>query len=459
MSETEQNKEKELGGGIPVEFSKVIKDFVNDIRVTFPEYSPIINKWWKENSTFDYIDEEEDKFKAIQESERKSIELLFSFCQKKYPQHFFEILYQNDEIYKEGSTVDTEFLPHIHFKDLWEFDITEKTRETIWKYLQLILFSIINTIDNKDAFGDTAKLFEAINENDFKNKLEETLGKMQEIFNLNGKSKTNNGEEDDYDVDNESDDVEGECDGSNNSRGPNLNMGDLPNPADLHEHISGMLEGKLGKLAKEIAEETAENLDLGIDMDGSSDMKDVLNKIVKNPGKLMGLVKNVGEKLDSRIKSGEIKESELIAEATELVNKMKNMPGMDGIQSMLSKMGMSGLAKGGKVNYGAMEAELNKKMRTAKMKERMKTKAEMNKLMKEQQQAATQSQMAQVSSKPPISEEELIALFSKEEKPVKTPRNANPNNQSSSQTQTQGQPQGTNTVSGKSKNNKKKGKK
>jgi hypothetical protein len=39
-----------------------------------------------------------------------------------------------------------------------------------------------------------------------------------------------------------------------------------------------MLEGKLGKLAKEIAEETAENLDLGIDMDGSSDMKDVFNK-------------------------------------------------------------------------------------------------------------------------------------------------------------------------------------
>ena len=47
-------------------------------------------------------------------------------------------------------------------------------------------------------------------------------------------------------------------------------MGDLPNPADLHEHITGMLEGKLGKLAKEIAEETAENLDLGIDMNGST---------------------------------------------------------------------------------------------------------------------------------------------------------------------------------------------
>jgi hypothetical protein len=99
---------------------------------------------------------------------------------------------------------------------------------------------------------------------------------------------------------------------------------------------------------------------------------------------------------------------------------------LDGIQAMLSKMGMSasGLGKGGKVNYGAMEAELNKKMRLAKMKERMHAKSEMNKAMKE----AQQNQQQQVSSKPAMTEDELIALFSKSEKPIKTPRNANPNN-------------------------------
>jgi hypothetical protein len=395
---------------IPLEFTKVIKDFVNDIKSTFPEYSPIINKWWKDPSNFDYIEEHEERKKAIEESEISSTKILFAFCQKKYPLKFFEILYQNDDIFKADTTSDTEFLPHIHFKDLWQFDITNKTRETIWKYLQLILFSIINTLDNKDAFGDTAKMFEAINEGDFKNKLEETLNKMQEIFNNSEKSTTDD----------------------NSNFGSNLNSEDLPNPADIHEHISGILEGKLGKLAKEIAEETAENLDLGIDMDGSSDMKDVLNKLVKNPGKLMGLVKNVGEKLDTRIKSGEIKESELIAEATEIMNKMKNMPGMDGIQSMLSKMGMGGLGKGGKVNYGAMEAELNKKMRNAKMKERMKAKAEMNKLAKNTQ---VQQQVELATQKPGISEEELIALFSKGEKAVKTPRNANAN-QNKTQDQT-----------------------
>jgi hypothetical protein len=441
MSGSESNKKE-----APEEFSRVIKDFVNDIKITFPEYLPIINKWWKDSSNFDYIEEEEARTKAIQQSEKTSTGILFSFCQKKYPVKFFEILYQNEEIFKEDSTVDTEFLPHIHFKDLWQFDITDKTRETIWKYLQLIMFSIINTIDNKEAFGDSAKLFEAINDGDFKNKLEETMSKMQDIFNMKS-----SGQDETDGTDGVDGDANSSGDGMGTNFGSNMNMGDLPNPADLHDHITGMLEGKLGKLAKEIAEETAENLDLGMDMDGNADMKDVFNKLVKNPGKLMGLVKNVGEKLDTRIKSGEIKESELIAEATEIMNKMKNMPGMDGIQEMLSKMGMSasGLGKGGKVNYGAMEAELNKKMRIAKMKERMHAKSEMNKAAKE---ADAQQQS---TSKPAMSEEELIALFSKGEKAEKTPRNANPNNQPPGQAPLQN----TTNSSTKSKNNKKKGKK
>ena len=396
---------------IPEEFSKVIRDFVCDMKVTFPEYSPIINKWWKDANNFDHIEDEEERKKSIEQSEKTSIGILFTFCKKKYPPRFFEILYQNDELFKEDSMMDTEFLPHIHFKDLWEFDITQKTRETIWKYLQLILFSIVNTIENKEMFGDTAKLFESINEDEFKSKLEETFTKMQEIFSQN--SDANNSSSDDGD--------------DKTIFGSNINMNDLPNAEDIHERISGMLDGKLGKLAKEIAEETAQNLD--IDLENANDMKDVFNNLIKNPNKMMGLVKSVGDKLDTRIKSGELKESELIAEATELMNKMKNMPGMDGIQSMLSKMGgmgnMGGMGKGAKMNYGAMEAELDKKMRLAKMKERMKSKAEMNKMMKETQ---TKLQEIKLQTPPVVSEEEIISLFSKEDKKTeKTTQNKNGN--------------------------------
>jgi len=60
---------------------------------------------------------------------------------------------------------------------------------------------------------------------------------------------------------------------------------------------------------------------------------------------------------------------------------MKNMPGMGNIQSMLSKMGMSGLG-GGKVNTSAMESQLNQRLKMAKTKERIRAKAEANAIAK-----------------------------------------------------------------------------
>lgn len=378
---------------IPEEFSKVIKDFVGDLKITFPEYDSFISKWWKEPEHFNFINNEEDRKLSYEKSISKSTKLLFDFCKKKLPPRFFDILYQNEDMFKEESDIDTEFLPKIHFKNLWQCDISDKTRQTIWKYLQLIMFSIVGTLENKEAFGDTAKLFEAINQDEFKGKLEETLSHMQGLFDLSGNFSANS---------------------ETNSHGINM-----PDAEQLHDHITGMLDGKLGQLAREIAEETASNLD--IDFNDATDMKDVFQTLMKNPTKLMGLVKTVGSKLDTKMKSGELKESELIAEASDIMNKMKNMPGMDNIQSMLSKMGMGNLSGlGGKVNIGAMEAQLNSKMKMAKTRERIRAKAEANAIAKEK--IEEKSNTVPVLQKPAISEEELIKLFKSSEKVERTPR-------------------------------------
>jgi hypothetical protein len=392
--------EKDSVKPVPEEFVKVIKDFIKDLKITFPEYIALLDKWWKSKEDFDHIDNENERNEIYQQSEKKTIKFLFDFCGKKIPPRFFDILYQNDEMFKEDSELDTEFLPNIHFKNLWQYDISVKTRETIWKYLQLILFSIVGTLENKDAFGDTAKLFEAINADEFKNKLEETLLQMQDLFDTSGNFGL------------------GDMSGNFEEKfGKGLNMEDMPDPSEIQDHITGMLDGKLGKLAREIAEETAS--DLNVDFENTTDMKDVFQNLIKNPTKLMGLVKNVGNKLDSKIKSGDLKETELIAEATEIMNKMKNMPGMGNIQSMMSKMGMGGLASGGKMNMGAMESNLNQRMKMAQMKERMQSKAEANAKMRAQQKEQTQT-----SNQPAVSEEELLKLFSSAEKAERTPRGA-----------------------------------
>jgi hypothetical protein len=355
----------------PDEFYKIINDFIADILITFPEYTGIISRWWK---------------REIEEKEKQTL-FVFRHCIKVFPERFFDILYKNVEIFSQDTEVSTEFLPGIVFSQLWNCDISDNTRETIWKYLQLILFSVIGTVHNSSELGDTAKLFEAINEEELKQKLEETLENMQNLFDTSGNDADNG-----------------------------VHMENMPNAQQLHEHLNSMMSGKIGKLALELAEETAK--DLNLDMENVGDAKDVFQKLFKNPGKMMKMVQNIGSKLDEKIKSGEIKESELMQEGMDLLNKMKDMPGMGDMQKMFSQMGIPGLGKGTKLNMGAMEAQLNRNMKTAKMKERMKTKVENKK--------NAFCNMADETNQKQVSEEEIMKIFSTGEKVEKTPRGAKP---------------------------------
>ena len=204
----------------PEEFYKIINDFIGDILITFPEYSGLISRWWNRPSDTPSMEEE---------SKKKETLFIFRHCVKAFPERFFDILYKNVEIFKEESEINTVFLPGIVFKQIWNLDISDNTKDTIWKYLQLILFSVIGSVNSSSDFGDTAKLFEAINEEELKKKLEETLNGMNNLFDTP------------------------KMDASFNK----VNMENIPNAEQLHEHINSMMGGKLGKLALELAEDTA----------------------------------------------------------------------------------------------------------------------------------------------------------------------------------------------------------
>ena len=389
---------------IPTEFTKIIYDLVNDILTTFPEY-------------MDGLDA--DLFNIKETKDEDSIEQVYNHVKKVIPERFFDILYKNEEIFGDEK-INTQFLPGIEFKNIWKSDISENTKGTIWKYLQLMLFTIIGKVDSQDSFGDAAKLFESINEDELKQKLEDTLGNLQNML----------------------DSDEGPIDVSG--------VDQLPNSEQVHDHISGLLDGKLGKLAKEIAEETA--AELNFDAEGATSVNDVFQSLFKNPGKLMNLVKNVGGKLDDKIKSGEIKESEIMEEASGLLGKMKDVPGMGDIQSMMKKMGMgmgggaggaggmdalsalsgmmgggsggaggmdalsalSGMMGGGgrnnKLNLGAMQNAMEQNMKSLekreKMKERMNEKADKRRIEMQLEKERLQSLPPTV----PLTEKELEEL-------------------------------------------------
>jgi hypothetical protein len=317
-----------------------------------------------------------------------------------------------------------EFLPGVDFRDVWATeDITDNTKDIIWKYLQLILFSIVNNLSDMGSFGDTAKLFEAIDDSELKTKLEEVIGEMGDMFGNAAGGQNTEGLDETFKKASEF--MNEAFAGAAPSGAPGTNGAGtappIPDASSIHEHLSGILNGKIGKLAKEIAEETA--ADLNLDMENETSMKGIFQQLLKNPGKLSGIIKSVGSKLDSKLKSGELKESEIMQEASELMSKMKSMPGMNNLASMLSKMGMNvpggmgGGGGGGKVNFGAMQSQLNKNMKQAQMRERL-----LKKVQDKQAAAAAQAAQQQQQQAHTIPQTPNTAVFKSGEKPAKTPR-------------------------------------
>lgn len=354
----EEQATKQVEPVVSKEFTKLMEDMIVDLKTTFPEYKGIIERW---------------SIKYPQVEERNSF--LLKHCLSILPERFFDILYKNSEIFEDGSLINTEFLPGIVFKQLWQFDISDKTKDTLWNYLQLIVFSIMGSVKDMKDFGDTAKLFEAINEDELKSKLQDTLEQLKGVF-------------------------ENKEEGGSSS---------LPNSEDIHGHIEDMMGGKLGQLAKELAEETAQ--DLEVDMEGAQTSQEVFQQLMSNPSKLMNMVKKVGGKIDSKLKSGELDEKELMKEGLDLFNKMKDMPGMENMNDILSKMGMGG--KGVKLNTGAMQARMDQMTKMEKMKERMRKNVEKKKLEKEEEKKLLE-QMSNLPTPPMLSDQQIEEMFGTE---------------------------------------------
>lgn len=387
--EEEQNEELDEEQGEepqpPADFHKIFSEFITDILNTFPEYTQIVARWWTLN--------------ADPETKEKELNYLINHCKSIFPERFFDILYKNEEMFKlenDNSGVNTEFLPGIIFKHLWNLNISENTKEIIWKYLQLILFAIVGNINDNNDFGDTAKLFEFIDENELKQKLEEAFSNMSETF-------------------------------GNNLHDPSLNMDasfNIPSANDINEHINSMLQGKLGKLAMELTQETAE--ELGDEFDETTDSKKIFEKLFKNPTKMMNIIKKIGNKLDEKISSGEINESELMSEGIELLNKLKNTAGLGDMQKLFNQFNIPGMGKGSKMNFNAMESQMNRNMKSAKMKERFKQKLESKRAQEElekmmNEQTSTQQQQQQQPTQQ-TTDEELFKIFRSGDKPEKTMR-------------------------------------
>ena len=269
----------------------VLKEFIDDLSLTFPEHKELMNKY--RSFTVDEFTDLNGKI---------------------YAENFFDILYKNEKIFNDE--VNSYYLPEINFSILWNTDITDATKENIWKYLQLILFTIISKTNDNKSFLNNIENFDELNFEELSTQIEETI--------------------------------------------KNMSGDNVPNAEKVNDAMKGMLDGKLGDLAKEIVDDAGTNIETEED----------LNSLLKDPSKLMSLVKNVGDKLDSKIKSGDINENELMSEATNLLGKMNDIPGFGSIKDMMSNLGMNM----NNINTSATENRMKHQATKNKNKERLQKK-------------------------------------------------------------------------------------
>ena len=299
---------------------------------------------------------------------KKKKKQLSDYCLQIYPERFFDIIYQNDDIFKPEKNINTFFLPSLDFKVIFnDTTVSDNTKKTIWKYLQLLMFTIVGNIKDKKDFGECMNLFDGIEEDALQDQLKETIDGISDFF-----KHIDEDDKQDKEQDKEED----------TSSKPSFTMPDMPDLDGMKSHLHSLFNGKIGSLAKEMAEEISDEfVDLlgGDSMNtGNIDQKDIMKKLMKNPKKIMDLMKKVTGKLDEKMKSGNISKDEIMREATDIMGKMKEMGGGDQFNDLMKNL-TKGMGKGMKFNQGAFDSMQKDMEKREKIVERLKKKSTLHK--------------------------------------------------------------------------------
>ena len=345
---------------LPDNFVSVMTDFVADLSTTFPEYRERWANYHSDTPTETWLE-------------------LYEYSMAVYPERFFDILYQNEEIFAETHEANTAFLPGMDFNLLYRCqDVSETTKKSIWKYLQLILFMVIGDVKDKDAFKDSANLFQGIDEGDLQEKLTEAMSGIGDFFkNMEqNQSEFQDGDGGQEHGDGKGNGERGEGEGQRNPReffdkmfgqSADASGNGMPNPDDLHSHLKGLFGGKLGSLAKELVDELTDDLQEahGLnpdDMNAQPGTKDLFAKLMKNPQKFMQIVQKINSKFQDKIKRGDLSQEDIMKEAGEMMNKMKEMGGNSKqMNEMFKNMAKSMGGMGGMGGMESMFSGMNKK--------------------------------------------------------------------------------------------------
>lgn len=268
-------------------FNECLKEFFEELKEVFPEFKQKIDDIY----IFDNIEKNNKYLKFFYKNAKKYSDLIST---------------KNEMLFSEGIVL----LKGIDFNFIWNSNISQTTKESIWKYLQL-LYSRAHICLNEAGSKKTAK--DVINKNVDYNKLtdeEKAFASILDKINF-----------DNIDVDEDNEGVGND----GNELLSNL-FGGLGENFMAENFAEELMGTEIGKLAEEIAGDINPT-DININ--------DLLSEITGNngnPENFNNLIGNITNKVVSKLQNSDVNEDKITTEANNIINKLssnKNLNNLD----------------------------------------------------------------------------------------------------------------------------------
>jgi hypothetical protein len=270
-----------------IQFNNYLVEFIQKLKIIVPTEKKLFGKYYKYYRTF--VDQ------------KKRVDFIAEFVQyiSKYNVEVSscdEGLFSEEEGYYPGKPI--QLMKGIDFKKLWKHELSDGSKESIWKYLQTLY--IIGTFVLKET-----------------DKYNELLKKQQEIvYNLLQNMKYEKKIKDDAAQLNQTEEK--------NSQGS----------FDL-SGLSELFDGD--NIIFQIAMEIAKEINLPGEI-GNDPISAISMLFSKDSSKLQEIIAKVGNKLTSVLKEKGLSEQDLLAQAKDMnakiLSKLKGIPGMPDIEQL-----------------------------------------------------------------------------------------------------------------------------
>lgn len=288
----------------------IFNNFIRDLSKTYPEIKSCLYR------NYEYCLVEEDK--------------KLSECPKL--EKFLDIINDHEKFITDKNLeffdLEIELLEEISFKRLWEKNITNKTRESIWKYLQTFQIININLKSNEE-------LREALSQIGTDTVMEVDKSTAKDLKKL--KKLSNNVKEKNNTFDGE---------------------------GELDEMLGGLLDSGIGDIAKEVAKNMNVDEMFG-NINENSNPMEVMSQML-NPEKMNSIFQNINSVMEKKVENGELTQDSLKNEAEGMMGKMKENP-------MFKNM-MNGLDQSLNNSSNDNSEELTREQKKEKLRQKIKQK-------------------------------------------------------------------------------------